>query len=468
MRHRVLWTLAVAGIAIAGCGGAHSRAASTPASTAAAAATTSTTGPGSSTAARATHRGKPSQNPWPTYHRVLARTGDASAGPPLGKARRRWTASVDGAVYAEPLIAGGKVIVATENNSVYAFNPATGHRDWRVHLATPVPGGSLPCGDIDPSGITGTPAVDTRAGVIYVVTFQPTEHRLVALDLASGRVRWRRPIDPPGADPRTHQERAALALSHGRVYVTYGGLFGDCGQYHGWVLGAPASGPNGDLAVYRVPTGREGAIWAPSGPAVDGQGNVFVATGNGSSTSSFDFGNAVIRLTPGLKESGFFAPSNAPQLSASDLDLGSTGPLLLPQSRAFIIGKTGVGYLLHTRHLGGLGHPLASRHICGAGFGGDAYAHGTIYVPCSDGLAAVHLGRRQLSPIWRQGAASFSPIVAGPGVWAIGGQSLFQLDPRSGRVRFSAPIGDPAHFATPAASGGTIFVAASDKVYAFR
>jgi hypothetical protein len=192
-----------------------------------------------------------------------------------------------------------------------------------------------------------------------------------------------------------------------------------------------------------------------------------VATGNGSSTSSFDFGNAVIRLTPTLRVSGFFAPRNAPALSAADADLGSTGPLLLPGSRAFIIGKTGVGYLLSTRRLGGIGHPLASQNICGSAFGGDAYARGTIYVPCTDGIVAVRLAGDRLMPAWSQGAASLPPILAGPGLWAMGGGSLNQLDPHSGRVRFSAPIGEPAHFATPAASGGRIFVAAGGRVQAF-
>jgi outer membrane protein assembly factor BamB len=404
---------------------------------------------------------------WPTYHGQPARTGVASAGPPLGRAHRLWTAGVDGAVYAEPLVVGGKVIVATENNSVYAFDVASGHEAWRTHLGTPVPGGELPCGNIDPSGITGTPVVDRAAGVIYAVTFQRFEHRLVALDLPTGGVRWQRRIDPPGADPRTHQQRAALALSRGRVYVPFGGLYGDCGDYHGWVLGAPASGPSGRVLSYRVPTGREGGIWAASGPAVDGAGNLYVATGNGSSTSSFDFGNAVIRLTPSLRPSGFFAPRNAPALSGSDLDLGSTGPLLVPGARAFIIGKTGVGYLLSTRRLGGVGHPLASHDICGGAFGGDAYARGTIYVSCTDGVVAIRLAGDRLIPAWTQSAASDPPILAGPGLWAVGGGSLDQLDPHSGRVRFSSSIGDPAHFATPAASGGRIFVAAGGRVYAF-
>jgi outer membrane protein assembly factor BamB len=404
---------------------------------------------------------------WPTYHGQATRTGVDASGPALGRVHRLWTAAVDGAVYAAPLVAGGKVIIATENNSVYAFDAATGQQAWHAHLGTPVSGSDLPCGNIDPSGITGTPVVDVTAGVVYAVTFQRFEHRLVALDLASGGVRWQRRIDPPGADPRTHQQRAALALSHGRVYIAYGGLYGDCGDYHGWVLGAPASAPTGRVLAYRVPTAREGGIWAPSGPALDGAGNLYVATGNGSSTSHFDFGNAVIRLTPTLRESEFFAPRNSAMMSGEDLDLGSTGPLLLPGSRAFIVGKTGIGYLLSTRRLGGIGHPLASRRICGGAFGGDAYANGTIYVPCTEGIAAVRVAGGVLEPAWTQAAAALPPILAGPGLWAAGGGALHQLDPHTGSVRFTASIGEPAHFATPAASGGRVFVAAGGRVYAF-
>ena len=144
------------------------------------------------------------------------------------------------------------MIVATENDSVYAFDAVTGSSLWGVHLGTPVSGGSLPCGDIDPSGITGTPVADPRSGVIYIVMYRSGfRHVLVALDVGSGTVRWERPIDPPGGDFTTEQQRAGLALSRKRVYVSYGGLFGDCGRYHGWVVGAPASGPNGPLTTYQ-------------------------------------------------------------------------------------------------------------------------------------------------------------------------------------------------------------------------
>jgi outer membrane protein assembly factor BamB len=416
--------------------------------------------PGASQPARVSRAGD-----WPTYHRDNARDGADPLGPALGHVRRLWSAGVDAAVYAEPLVVGGKVIVATENNSVYAFAAASGRRLWRAQLAAPVAGASLPCGNIDPSGITSTPVAAPGAGLVYAVIFvRGPRHLLVALELASGRVRWRRPIDPPGADPRVQQERAALALANGRLYVAYGGLYGDCGNYHGWVVAASLARPGSRLASYRVPASRGAGIWAPSGPAVDAAGNVYVATGNGVS-SSFDYGNALIRLTPALRPSSFFAPRNAGALNGSDTDLGSSGPLLLPGARVFVIGKSGVGYLLNANRLGGLGHPLFSRAICEAAFGGLASRGGTIYIPCTSGLVAVRVaGLREL---WRNGAASQPPIVAGAGLWAIGGDSLYQFDARSGGVRFQAPIGSSAHFATPAAGGGRIFVVAGGRVQAF-
>jgi outer membrane protein assembly factor BamB len=374
---------------------------------------------------------------------------------------------VGGDVYAEPLVVGGRVIVATEDDDVYGLDAATGREVWEARLGRPVAGGSLPCGDIDPSGITSTPAADPAARTVYVVAFRAGfRHVLVALDLVTGGVRWERPIDPPGSDPRTEQQRAALAVSRARVYVSYGGLFGDCGRYHGWVIGAPASGAGGSLATYEVPSANEGAIWAPSGPAVDQAGNLYVATGNGSS-SSFDFGNAVIRLTPQLKQTSFFAPADAGTLNTSDGDLGSTGPVLLPGSRAFIIGKAGIGYLADTDALGGLGAPVPSIRL-GAAFGGDAYSGGTLYVPTTSGIAAVQVAGGALHERWTQSAAALPPIVAGAGVWALSsGGTLYQLDPRTGAVRYHASVGDPAHFATPTAAGGRVYVAAGRRVQAF-
>jgi outer membrane protein assembly factor BamB len=441
------------------CGGSdQTRSASSSSSTTAAQPTVSSPSRGT----KAPRRGG-----WTTYHGGAGRTGSVASGPALGRARNLWSARVDGAVYAQPLVLAGVVLVVTENNSVYAFDATSGRSLWRTHLATPVAGGDLPCGNIDPSGITSTPVADAAAGVLYAVAFHSGFHHVLhALSVSSGRVLWSRGVDPPGEDPRFEQQRSALALANRRVLVSYGGLYGDCGSYHGWVVGAPSAGPSGSVVSYRVPTGNGGAVWAPSGPAVDTAGNVYVSTGNGSS-SSFDYGNSVIKLSPSLQMLGFFAPQNAGALSQSDLDLGSTGPVLLPRSLAFIIGKAGVGYLLDTNQLGGVGHPLDARPVCAGAFGGVAYAHGVLYVPCTDGVVAVTVSGGKLSVGWRQSSATQSPIVAGAGVWTIGGDSLYQLDLRNGQVRFSAAIGTSAHFASPATADTRIYVAAGDRIVAF-
>jgi len=93
-------------------------------------------------------------------------------------------------------------------------------------------------------------------------------HVLFALDAADGSVRWSRGIDLPLDDPATHQQRAALAIGNGYVYVGMGGLYGDCGQYVGELFGVPTSGV-GPTISYRVPVAREGAIWAAAGPVLD-------------------------------------------------------------------------------------------------------------------------------------------------------------------------------------------------------
>jgi outer membrane protein assembly factor BamB len=408
---------------------------------------------------------------WVTYHRNLARTGLDPTSPRLAQVRQRWTRQLDGQLYAEPLVAGGRVLAATEGDSLYALDAGTGRVLWRVRLGTPVDGATLPCGNINPSGITGTPAIDARSRTVYAVGFlQPAHHVLFAVDLVTGRVRWRRAIDPPGADPKVHQQRAALAVSRGRVYVAYGGLFGDCGDYHGWVVSVPAGSPRGALQAFQVPTQREGAIWAPSGPAVDARGNLFVATGNGSSTNSFDFGNSVIRLSPSLQRTAFWAPRNAATLNAQDTDLGSTGPLLLPGGSVFIIGKQGIGYLLDAGRLGGIEGQLASRAVCSAAFGGSAYAAGLVYVPCTDGLAAVRVTGRALARAWRgPGFRAGPPIVAGGAVWTVDldGGVLYALDARTGGVRFRGSIDHPAQFTTPTAAGPWIYVGGGNRVLAF-
>jgi outer membrane protein assembly factor BamB len=248
---------------------------------------------------------------------------------------------------------GDNVFVATENDSVYALNALDGSIVWRTNLGTPVSGSSLPCGNINPSGITSTPVIDAGIQVIYVVAFlNPVHHVLFALNLGNGSLRFQVAADAPKSDPSVQQQRAALTLANGMVYIPYGGLFGDCGTYHGYVVSIKADG-TGALVSYQVPTGSGGAIWAPSGVVVDSSGFLYVATGNGFSQTTYDHGDSVIKLSPALQEVSYWAPSNWPQLNRADLDIGSVGPALVGPNTLFQAGKAGVGYPLATNALWG-------------------------------------------------------------------------------------------------------------------
>src|SRR5205085_725652 len=129
---------------------------------------------------------------WATYHHDAARTGVADDQTPVGQVHKVWdSATLDGDVYAEPLVVGGHVIAATEANSVYALDAGTGAQVWRAQLGAPVNGDSLPCGNINPSGITGTPIAEVSSNTLYVVVFLAagTHHELYALDLGNGAVK---------------------------------------------------------------------------------------------------------------------------------------------------------------------------------------------------------------------------------------------------------------------------------------
>ncbi len=405
---------------------------------------------------------------WPTYHANLARTGVDTTSPGISGFHRTWTRSFDGQVYAEPLTVGNRVYVATENNTVYALNAANGHIAWKRHLGTPVQGSTLPCGNIEPvTGITGTPAISR--GTLYAVAFlSGYRHVLFGLKLKGGKVRLKRNVDAPGSDPRVHQERSALSVSKGRVYVEFGGLTGDCGAYRGRVVSVKSRG-KAHRKSFTVGVNREGGIWAPSGAAVDRAGSLFVVTGNGDATSGFDQGNSVIRLSPKLKPTGFYRAPNSPQLNQSDTDLGSVGPTLLGGNRMFVIGKEGLGLILSTTRLGGTGGDLFNQAVCGGGaFGGLAYRAPLVFVPCTDGLHALRVSGNSFSPAWHAGSSAGPPIVSGGVVWTIdSGGTLRGYAPDSGSPVASADLGSVTHFATPAAGGGRLFAPADTQVIAF-
>jgi outer membrane protein assembly factor BamB len=382
-----------------------------------------------------------------------------------------WTANLDGDVYASPLIVAGHVLAATENNTVYSLDLFTGSVVWKIHLGDPVEASSLPCGNIGPvTGITGTPAVDLATGRLYVVAFLRTRHHMLyTLSLVDGSVIAQQDVDPTGSNPAVHQERGALALGANYVYVPFGGLYGDCGAYHGYVQAVPLAG--GGILSYRVPTAREAGIWSPQGATIAPDGSVYVVTGNGDSRSAFDFSNSVIQLSPDVQSvRSYFAPSNWASLNASDTDLGSVGATVIPSLGVVVaIGKQGVAYLLRAGSLGGVGGQVASRQVCSGSWGGTAWSGSRVYVPCGDGLYALSVSATSIDIAWHAGHPVLgSPIIAAGAVWAIEPDTgaLYALDPATGAVQNTIVLGSAQHFSTPAATEGFVVAPAGKNVVA--
>jgi outer membrane protein assembly factor BamB len=406
---------------------------------------------------------------WPTYHHDNARTGVADQLAPLGTLRPAWRTKLDGAVYGQPLVIGDQVIAATEHNTVYALAAADGHVMWSASLGQPVPGSDLPCGNIDPLGITGTPAYDQATGLVFVVAeTQGGRHALAGVDLASGAVMLRRALPPPKGDEIAHQQRAALTVLDGWVYVAYGGLFGDCGDYIGSVVAAPTTG-TGPLRSYAVPTTREAGIWAPGGAAVH-NGRLFYAVGNGESTRDYDHSDSVLALTPQLTLPDSFSPAQWMADNASDLDLGSASPAVIGD-RVLTVGKRGVGYLLDAAQLGGIGGQLTRTSICPA-FGGPAVAGSTVYIPCPDRTRAVAVEPTGgLRVRWTASVpADGSPVVGGGAVWVTDTDHgiLYALDPATGTPRQRIQVGDLPHFASPTLAGTHAYLGTNTGVTAIN
>jgi outer membrane protein assembly factor BamB len=408
---------------------------------------------------------------WTEYHRDAARSGLGPSQPALNGPRVAWSAAVDGDVYASPLIVAGHVIVATENNTVYSLDLFTGAAVWKIHLGDPVDARSLPCGNIGPvTGITGTPAADPATGRVYVVAYLRSHHHMLfGLSMVDGSVVSQLDIDPAGSNPLVQQQRGALSTGSGFVYVPLGGLYGDCGAYHGYVVAAPLAG--GPLRSYRVPSAGAG-IWTPQGASIASDGSVYVVSGNATSGSGFAYSNSVIQLSPDLSRvKSYFAPANWAALDSADADLGSVGATLLPGGLVVAVGKQGVAYVLKAGSLGGIGGQLASLALCthAGAWGGTASMDTTVFVPCSDGLYAVSVSASSMRVVWSAAHPVLgSPIVSAGAVWGVEPQSatLYAMDPSDGHALFTTNLGAAAHFSTPAATDGFVVAPAGQKVVA--
>ena len=434
---------------------------------------------------------------WTTYRHDAARSGiDPDSTSPVTPSRTWQTPSLDGEVYAQPLVYGSFVYAATENDTIYELDGSTGAMVWSRHLATPEPSSAAPCGDISPSiGITSTPVIDPAANRIYAVgsvsASGVVQHELFALDLSSGRTISGFPImvDPPypsGGAAVDQLQRAGLGLDGGRILIGYGGNEGDCSTYWGWLVSAPTDGTSG-LGLFQVDAGHtEGAIWAAgNAPLVDGAGNVFVATGNGNgnSTSDPEYGDSVVELSALASALDWWAPPNWQSLDSSDADLGSSMPTLLPGSFLFQSGKDGNGYVLNGASLGHVTPAVAETvgFCSGGSFGGSVYdpQNSTIYAACSGGLKGLSLhpgSPPSLAPkagFSAPAGASGPPMIAGGLAWVTNYATgtLYGLDLTSGAPRSQLPIPENGsqvnHFASPSAGGGRLFVGSGDQVTAY-
>jgi hypothetical protein len=334
---------------------------------------------------------------------------------------------VDGNIYAQPLIVSGAkavnrqnptnlAIIATEHNSVYAFDAndvnqnSTTAQVWHTGpdvLGTHIdsyalysePALNLPmCTDITLEiGITGTPAIQiTNAqspseGVVFVAAKSKTgtayQYKLFALNLADGSKIGSvaiggevsgRGIGSTGSgasaklrfDPKLELNRPGLLLVGNTLYIAFGGHC-DAGRYHGWLFAYDVSNPkslkrvgilctspngNGPLFNNQVVEGRAGIWMSGEGPAVDATGNVYFVTGNGTNNKTTDLGDSVVKVkldSAGLRIQDWFTPQNETQLKNNDLDLGSAGTVLIPNSHLMIAaGKEGRLYLIDRDNLG--------------------------------------------------------------------------------------------------------------------
>jgi predicted secreted protein len=411
---------------------------------------------------------------WPTYHRTDGRAGVAvaAAKPPLHQA---WTATLDGAVYGEPLVVNGQLIVATENDSVYGLSPRTGHKIWRTHLGTTesqtdIQNDQPGCGDIFPLGITGTPAYDAKTGSVFVVAETlGGHHTLWALNAANGHRRWKRSMDLlPGRDRRAEQQRSALLVSGGRVFTSYGGLSGDCGNYVGYITSTATTG-KGKTTHYAVPTAREAGMWSPAGPITGVNGNIYVASGNGAEESgAWDKSDSVSELHPTtMHRVAVFAPATWKQDNIDDLDLGSSSPVPIGD-RIVIAGKRGTVYLLRTT-LGGVGSAIASIGGCQS-YGGAAHRGSTVIMPCHGGIEDIVVGQHSLHLKWTASGIYGSAIIAGKRVYVADGNSgdLKVLSIGTGHTLGSISVGSLTHFPSEVVDGNHIFVPTLSGITAIR
>jgi hypothetical protein len=421
--------------------------------------------------------------------------------------------AITGSVYAQPLYiedgpAGPMVIAVTESNNVYALDAVTGNVIWQRNVGTPITSG-LPCGNVTPLGISGTPIVDLPSRSLFLdAETTPTagtfKHMIYSLNVDTGAINAGWPVDVsaavPGFDSSVQSERGGLGILGSIVYIPYGGRFGDCGSYHGRLVGVQMSNP-GSVMNWATTITRAGA-WSIGGVANDGT-NLFVTTGNGSLTSNWGGSEAVIRLQPGPIFSGnpsdYWVPTNWQSLDSNDTDLGGSGPVIVdvpgatPSHLVVALGKDGNAYLVNRDNLGGIGAPVASLPVTGNSIIQAAATYrtsqGTYVAFRANGstLSAFHITATNpptITTAWTKSqsgvGSTFVTSTDGTSnmiVWSVGtggDQRLHGYDGDTGAVVYSGGgpndvIGGTHSYSTTGiVARGRIYLAGDSRVYLFR
>ena len=383
-----------------------------------------------------------------TYHNDLARTGQNRRETALTPANvnvanfgKVGFFPTDGLVYAQPLylshrsIAGGVhnvLYVATEHDSVYAFDADTGAVLWQTSLlgAGETPSDDRGCGQIEPEiGVTATPVIDPAAGphgAIYVVGMSRNAagryfQRLHALDVDTGAEQPASPVtieaDCPGSgenssggrlrfDPAMYKERSGLLLLHGVIYTTWASHC-DHPPFNAWLIAYDARTLRQVAVLNLTPNGTEGGLWGSgAAPAADAEGSIYLTVGNGTFDTELDgrgfprhqdFGNTFLKLSTaggGLAVADYFAMKNVVWESSVDWDLASGGVLRLPDQTdaagrvrrlAIAAGKDQAIYVVDCDHFGGFRpdrndvYQELTGALAGQEYGMPAYFDGTVY-----------------------------------------------------------------------------------------
>jgi hypothetical protein len=422
--------------------------------------------------------------------------------------------TISGNVHAQPLyIEGGPngpmIIVVTASNNVYALHADTGAEIWHRTDIGPAVTSGLNCGNISPVGIIGTPVVDLTSRSLFfdaLISSNTIKHFLYSLNVDTGATNANWPVDLNNAGigftSLDQEDRGALALVNGIVYVPFSGYFGDCGNYHGWVVGVHIDNPS-MVGGWATAAGG-GGIWGHSGVASDGT-NMFVITGNTftSPGDPWSGGEAIVRLQAGPTFTGnptdFWAPANWQSLDGGDTDLGGCSAILIdvpnatPSQLVLALGKDGTAYLVNRNNLGGVAGPVVSAGVDGTMRGQSSATYttslGTYFVFRADGGSQIKAYKvtatnpPTIVPAWTASqSGQGSPWVTMTDstnnaiVWVVGAQGDHRLHGYDGDTGDVVYAGGGANelmtgdrkWNSGMVARGSIYVANDNKVYKFN